>query len=265
MKASNRHSALARSAFHNYASGLTAGMVSALSGYPLDVLRVRFLFDTPRRNLFNGATFTICHQLVKAGLVWPIQRSIEDELKKYPSLPFQAVISGSIGSVVPSVLLNPLNVIKVRYMESHVPLKFNGIWKSLIEKEGLKWLTRGMQVTVVRDLVWGAVYFPTYEYLSKMLQDNEDSSYWMSKVTSMACSAAFATALASGIDAVRLLQMRAPKKCGNYISLWPAIQAANRPSMRNLRATFIGVLRVTLTTVLSHLTYLKLMQLAPKD
>lgn len=84
----------------------------------------------------NGIIFTFLFSVFKQGLVWPIQKDFQVFynffyiifiiIQEYVKLSGQfeneflgIIVSGTIGNLIPSILFNPFNIIKVRYMETH--------------------------------------------------------------------------------------------------------------------------------------------------
>lgn len=91
------------------------------------------------------------------------------------------LVSGAIGNVIPGVLFNPANVIKVRYMEVTLiccqwvakltkkdPKTTRTVHQMIThvyQTEGLGAFKKGLGATLLRDSIWGMVYFPLYTYV----------------------------------------------------------------------------------------------------
>jgi hypothetical protein len=151
-------------------------------------------------------------------------------------------------------------------MESTQDKTTSGIIKGILVGEGPKTFLRGIEATIIRDLLWGMLYFPMFEILKTRWKPDEDSSQASSNLVSMklflyqvstsATAAGFATLLTSVIDGVRLFQMKSVVQ-GKHHSFLQGLRLALIPSQRNFLAVMTGVGRVTVTTVIGHVTYLQ--------
>jgi len=159
----------------NFVGGLAGGFVASTVGFPLDVLRIRLLFGTAlQRNFFNGFLFTFPYTILKSGLVWPFQRNIKQLCEERVSGFGGTLLSGTIGNALPGVLLNPLNIIKVRLMESHDSKKVREVVREIIDTEGKEAFRRGLCATLTRDALWGMLYFPLFEFYQKKYSSQKD-------------------------------------------------------------------------------------------
>eukprot|EP01119_Soliformovum_irregulare_P020610 TRINITY_DN6705_c0_g1_i2.p1 TRINITY_DN6705_c0_g1~~TRINITY_DN6705_c0_g1_i2.p1 ORF type:complete len:106 (-),score=8.84 TRINITY_DN6705_c0_g1_i2:24-341(-) len=77
-----------------YIAGMAAGAVSTITGYPLDAIRVRMIFHSSTSNITNGFAFSFLYSIGKNGLVWPIQKTLQDSVKeKYGESTLQSTVS----------------------------------------------------------------------------------------------------------------------------------------------------------------------------
>eukprot|EP01128_Nolandella_sp_AFSM9_P007045 TRINITY_DN375_c4_g1_i1.p1 TRINITY_DN375_c4_g1~~TRINITY_DN375_c4_g1_i1.p1 ORF type:complete len:286 (-),score=33.28 TRINITY_DN375_c4_g1_i1:90-947(-) len=244
-----------------YFSGLAGGVLSAATGYPLDAARVRFLFGSKMHNLANGFAFSFVYSILKSGLVWPVQRQVKGmvdqlNLSEWSSL----VASGAIGNVLPGIMMNPFNVMKVRLMESHTKYTVRETFHNIRHGEGVHVFARGLSATIIRDFLWGMVYFPLFSAIRKQLKSEDElstpSSRFWTATTAAAGAAATATSLTSFLDSIRLFQMKSVGSSGTYHSFLDGLRLAIFPSRRNFLATATGVARVTVSTVVGHVTFL---------
>jgi len=95
--------------------------------------------------------------------VWPVQRNVKQLIEERVSGFGGTLLSGTIGNALPGVLLNPLNIIKVRLMESHDPKRVREVIRQIINTEGKEAFRRGLCATLTRDALWGMLYFPLFE------------------------------------------------------------------------------------------------------
>jgi len=277
----------------NYLAGLGAGTVSTTIGYPLDVARVRFLFGQSTKAMFQGFTFSFLYSIGKSGLVWPIQKNIHEYIERTYQGPTAHLFSGAVGNVIPGIIFNPCNVIKVRYMESSKKTTFREILASIRQEGTYAVFTKGFVATVIRDATWGLIYFPLFTYIKSSLSHaypsqplnildhhinnppsnstissspssvpkSSISSFVLSQnslntMTASASAAATATLLTSFLDGARLFQQKSLEKHLEPISIWKGLKMTLLPNRRNLLSIMTGVGRVTITTAFGHLTYL---------
>jgi hypothetical protein len=173
---------------------------------------------------------------------------------------WKVVLSGAIGNLIPGVIFNPCNVIKVRYMESHKPTNLAAILKDIYKHDGLQIFRKGLGMTMMRDFLWGMIYFPLFSSLKNQHFSHLSNNQILVDIWSSGCSAAISTLFTSGVDATRLFQQKTvdPKK--GHTNLLTAFKLALVPSRKNLNSTLTGVARVTATTVAGHVTFLAIVR-----
>jgi len=250
--------------FYRYLAGLSAGLVSTSAGYPLDVVRVRLLFkQSAITNLGSGFTFAFLVSIGKAGLVWPLQKTIQDSIRNNSGLQNELAIkflSGACGNVIPGILFNPANVVKVRYMEdSRTNKSLHEIVSHIYHTEGWTAFKKGLGATLLRDSVWGMVYFPLYTAIRRKFSQNPSKDFWMNTSAS-AIAAGLSTLLTSSLDGARLFEQKTahPEKGGH--TFLKGLKMVIKPTWNNFGGTMFGVIRVTITTVLGHVTFMEIMK-----
>jgi len=245
---------------YRYMAGITAGVVSTSAGFPMDVIRVRLLFHkNPFANLGSGFTFVFLVSVGKSGFVWPLQRELQELVTNHSGIENELTIkfiSGAIGNVTPGIIFNPLNIIKVRYMEDPNPNKsLHGIVSHMYHNEGFSVFKKGLVATLLRDSIWGMTYFPLQTIVRRNLSKDPSKDFLMN---TLACSSAagLSTLLTSTLDAARLF---AQKTTGHY-TFWYGLQQATKPTWNNFGGTLFGVMRVSFTTALGHVSFMQLMK-----
>ena len=110
----------------------------------------------------------------------------------------------------------------------------------------------------MRDGAWGIVYFPTYEKIREQLYKNKEKEIEiLRECVAMSTSASVATLSSSLFDAIRLHQQRehSPSlKRGHTFN--EGFRMSIRPNFPNLFSTVSGIMRVSVTVTLGHLSYL---------
>lgn len=223
------------------------------------------------RNLTNGLGFTFAFSIVKSGFVWPIQNQLQKQIDKQSlvSIPswLQPVVSGAIGNVIPGILCNPANLIKVRYMETSVqPQSAFKIVRGIIKNEGIGAFRRGLFTTLLRDFVWGMLYFPLFFRINNSLasspyfrasNDKEMGRLKLQQfLLASSLSASLSTLGSSVLDGIRLYEMKKPTTTTkNGLTFLQGMKHVLKPTKQNILSTAIGVTRVSITTTLGHLTF----------
>jgi len=253
-----------RTEFNRYLAGLSAGLVSTSAGYPLDVIRVRLLFQKSMiTNLGSGFVFSFVVSIGKAGLVWPLQKSIQEFIQRESGLHNELTIkllSGACGNVIPGIIFNPANVIKVRYMEDPRTTKtLREIVTHMQRTEGFSVFKKGLGATLARDSVWGMLYFPLYTVVRRQLSQDPSKDFWLN-TSSSAFAAGLSTLLTSSLDGARLFEQKTAHPVKGALTFWNGLKKVLRPTWHNFGGTMFGVARVTITTVLGHVTFIEILK-----
>jgi len=254
--------------FSHYAAGVASGAVSTLVGYPLDVARVRLLFGASTKNLFNGVGFTFTYSMFKSGLVWPLQKDFQQFINSKKIFgegvsTTSIALTGAVGNLIPGMIFNPCNIIKVRYMESPEKHKLREIVRHIIETQGGTAFVRGLLPTLLRDGVWGMAYFPLFHKFQGIFPETTDKTKLFGQDLAASTGAAsLATLISSYLDGIRLWQQREERSpTGRHHTFVEGAKKVIMPSRANFLSTFSGVVRVTITTVFGHVTYIQIVKL----
>jgi len=237
-----------------------------VAGYPLDAIRIRMIFHTSTANMFNGFTFSFLYSIGKNGLVWPIQRTLQDNAKERfgENGVASTIVTGAIGNVIPGFIFNPCNVIKVRLMESGTKKPLVEVVRHMYQNEGFAAFTKGVGATLARDAVWGSLYFPVYTHLKGVFPSNSESDLFYT-TTSSALAAGTATMVSSFLDGARLFEQHTADAGKKSLTFMEGFKRATQINRWNALATASGVIRVTFTTVLGHITFLQVIKLLEGD
>lgn len=256
---------------YQYFAGIGAGVVSTSAGYPLDVIRVRLLFHKAATlNMSRGIGFAFGVSVCKSGLVWPLQKSIQEYVEKKSGIQSELglkFISGMFGNVLPGILFNPANVVKVRFMEDpNTNKKLRSIVSHMYHQEGFSAFKKGIIPTLARDSLWGMVYFPLFTEIRNHFPKSDDQRKDFALNTSCAAMAAgLATLLTSSLDGVRLFEQKTHNSISGTHSFWMTLKKVLKPTWNNFGGTMSGVFRVAITTALGHVTFMEIMKLLEGD
>ncbi|CAH2068021.1 unnamed protein product [Thlaspi arvense] len=176
-----------------FVAGGFGGVAGIISGYPLDTLRIR-----QQQSSKSGSAFTILRRMLAVegptslyrGMAAPLasvtfqvnamvfqiyailSRSFDSSLSLEDPPSYRGVALGGVGTgAVQSLLLSPVELIKIRLQLQQQSSKSGPISlaKSILRREGLKGLYRGLTITVLRDAPAHGLYFWTYEYVRERL------------------------------------------------------------------------------------------------
>ncbi len=100
-----------------------------------------------------------------------------------------SMISGLFSSSIAKLITHPIDTLKARIqVETKASEKISNAFRSLIQKEGLSGLYRGINVSVLGSIPGGVLYFGSYEYAKKnllflnYLQSSEFLKYFISGI-----------------------------------------------------------------------------------
>ncbi|CAA7025792.1 unnamed protein product [Microthlaspi erraticum] len=175
-----------------FVAGGFGGVAGIISGYPLDTLRIR-----QQQSSKSGSAFTILRRMLAVegptslyrGMAAPLasvtfqnamvfqiyailSRSFDSSVPLEEPPSYRGVALGGVGTgAVQSLMLSPVELIKIRLQLQQSKSKTGPISlaKSILKREGLKGLYKGLTITVLRDAPAHGLYFWTYEYVRERL------------------------------------------------------------------------------------------------
>ncbi|KFK42394.1 hypothetical protein AALP_AA2G250300 [Arabis alpina] len=173
-----------------FVAGGFGGVAGIMSGYPLDTLRIR-----QQQSSKSGSAFTILRRMLSVDGPTSLYRGMAAPLASVTfqnAMVFQiyAILSRSFDSSVPledppsykgvalggfgtgalqSLMLSPVELIKIRLQLQQSKSGPICLAKSILRKEGIKGIYKGLTITVLRDAPAHGLYFWTYEYVRERL------------------------------------------------------------------------------------------------
>jgi solute carrier family 25 folate transporter 32 len=87
------------------------------------------------------------------------------------------IIAGASAGLCSAILVNPLDVVKVRLQNSQTNQSFSRVLKDIVYKEGVKGLFRGLSATTIAYIVDRALWFPIYQQTRLELQNKFDMKW----------------------------------------------------------------------------------------
>ena len=163
--------------------GSIAGVVGSIVGTPFDLIMVRIQNNpTQYRNIYttciktlNEEGFTsfwkgLHHNMARASIVTACQFGIYDHLKQElpsnVSNPYSRFfIASSVSSVISAIVSNPFDLCKIRRMNQHS----NDTIKKIVNNEGLYALTKGMNMSIMRQIPLNMIRFSCLEAYKSIL------------------------------------------------------------------------------------------------
>jgi solute carrier family 25 aspartate/glutamate transporter 12/13 len=169
----------------HFSVGAVAGGAGAFAAYPLDYLKSQMqtehgketyqngwdcFLDTVRKNpllLYKGVGVQLMGIAPEKGIKLGVNDMLAttfmtSSLGSFPL--WGQVLSGGVAGACQVVASSPLEVLKVGLQTSDKSLA--QVWQQV---GGVKGLFRGGQACMARDIVWTAICFPLYAYLTQEL------------------------------------------------------------------------------------------------
>eukprot|EP01095_Lingulamoeba_sp_RSL-Kostka_P010747 TRINITY_DN3927_c0_g1_i1.p1 TRINITY_DN3927_c0_g1~~TRINITY_DN3927_c0_g1_i1.p1 ORF type:complete len:304 (+),score=54.33 TRINITY_DN3927_c0_g1_i1:38-949(+) len=218
-----------------------ATMCGEIATFPIDVAKIRlqiqgelleketFIYGNKKRgmvrilyhiatkegfkSLYAGCSPALCRQFVYGGLRLGLFKPIKSTFGLSDDCGiFKRIFVGCICGGIASSIATPLDLIKVR-MQGHFH-HYNNIFdafKTIVNKEGVAALYKGIGPTVSRAMVLGGVelgiYFQTKHYLIKKNDWNNDVA---SHITSSLIAGLCSTICTNPIDTIKTRVMNQP-------------------------------------------------------
>jgi len=184
----------------SFLCGCFAGIANILSSHPFDTIKVRMqILDLKLSNSFKsivakeglGALYKgLSSPLFNIPLIYAIYFGTYEIGKKMQGIQFhedptvsQALIAGAGAGFTACTIMTPVELVKCRLQMAGTGVrgKTTTAWimaKKIIKENGIRGIYKGNLITLLREVPATAVYFATYEYLSKKLRDRHGESNW---------------------------------------------------------------------------------------
>lgn len=209
-------------------AGAAAGFTADAILFPLDTLKTRLQVAAPVGGRSVGALFTgvyagfgpavVASAPAAAaffGVYDTMKRYITDSVRRVDEqrrdgvdraeryAPLIHVAAAAIGDVAGATVRVPFEVVKQR-LQSGVHSSAMGAVKSIIAKEGVTGFFAGYGSLILRELPFGALQFPAYEYLKKVAARRRGRTLetWETSVCG-SLAGGFAAGLTTPIDVIK--------------------------------------------------------------
>lgn len=235
-----------------YASCLISGMLGTMIFQPIDALRSISFFEYKNftfKGLYNGFLFNCSTNILKVCSSYPTQEFIKSKVSHLPEIQ-RETLSGLLTGSVLTIVSTPANVIKTPLISDQTN-KMIPIIKKTYGQYGLKGFYRGGIGTLLRDVVWSGIYFPTFYYINKKL--NGLNKYFDNRPVASVLSAALAACISYPFDGIRLYRQNEKQ---NY-NFWYGFKYSFNRTSANLKSFMWSMLRVPFSIALSHYVYLR--------
>lgn len=160
--------------------GLISGYIGAICVYPIDVIKTRMqninykngfycLSDIIKKEGFKSFYKGSITQLIGIGPEKAIKFVVNDIITSslYDSQ-MNKIIAGACAGASQVIVTNPIEIIKIQYQMNSGNKSFLQTIKYI---GGFKNLYKGASVCLLRDVPFSAIYFPTYNYLKKNIDN----------------------------------------------------------------------------------------------
>lgn len=190
---------LASSWGREFVAGGFGGIAGVVSGYPLDTLRIRQQSSTSGsalsilrhtvategpQALYRGMGAPLASVTFQNAMVFQIyailSRALDPSISAKEPPSYKVVALAGVGTgAIQSLILSPVELVKIRlqlqgsnYTRSQHADHHKGptdVARSILRREGLRGIYRGLNVTILRDAPSHGFYFWTYEYMREQL------------------------------------------------------------------------------------------------
>ena len=89
---------------------------------------------------------------------------------------FQPVVASFVGSTVSSLIINPINVIKLRLQSSANSMRISTIISSIYSQNRFKGFYSGLSLSLFNSIPSTIVYMSIYEHTKAKFQSNSNNS-----------------------------------------------------------------------------------------
>ncbi|KAK1303374.1 Mitochondrial arginine transporter BAC2 [Acorus calamus] len=176
-----------------FVAGGLGGMAGVVSGYPLDTLRI--LIQQPHHHpvsafhllrrivasegpfaLYRGMGAPLASVTFQNAVVFQVyallSRALDSGSRNDPPSYKSVALAGVGTGALQSMMLSPVELVKIRLqlqMKDHRHHQTSregpvSMARSILRREGLRGMYRGLSITMLRDAPAHGVYFLTYEY-----------------------------------------------------------------------------------------------------
>lgn len=182
-----------------FVAGGFGGIAGVVSGYPLDTLRIQqqsstsgSAFSILRRTvategpqaLYRGMGAPLASVTFQNAMVFQIyailSRALDPSISAKEPPSYKVVALAGVGTgAIQSLILSPVELVKIRlqlqgsnYTRSKQADHHKGptdVARSILRREGLRGIYRGLSITVLRDAPSHGFYFWTYECMREQL------------------------------------------------------------------------------------------------
>lgn len=137
--------------------GLIIGISQTIIGYPFDTLKIHAQRGLPFRytNLYAGAKYQLAISSINSAACY----LAFDEVYKHTHNP---ILAGAIAGITSGIIINPLEIYKIRHQVAH---------HSLFNLSNLKSTPTGLKFTIAREMIAFTMYFSTYMKLKEYSPD----------------------------------------------------------------------------------------------
>ncbi|CAF0911698.1 unnamed protein product [Brachionus calyciflorus] len=155
-------------------SGAAAGTGVDLILFPLDTVKTRiqsqkgFRASGGFRGIYNGLPSTLVGSAPTAALFFTVYDTTKSKLEPYvhknitPTI--SQIIAANLGEISACLIRVPVDVIKQR-TQAQQSLSTFQVFKNILKIDGIRGFYRSYLTTVLREIPFGSIQFPLWEYL----------------------------------------------------------------------------------------------------
>lgn len=211
--------------------GGVAGVIGAATTFPIDIVKTRLQSQAPNsqgvwpykgpldcfrqiitrdgpRGLYRGLPPTLVgiipEKAIKLAMNDFLREAFEDEHSGEISIGKQILAAAGAGTTQ-VIATNPMEIVKIRLQTQHKIAQIDRLNAvQVIQSLGLRGLYKGTSCTLLRDVPYGIVFFPTYAALKAFTCNREtQQNSIFSVIGSGATAGAVAAALVTPADVIK--------------------------------------------------------------
>ncbi|CAD8096043.1 unnamed protein product [Paramecium sonneborni] len=196
---------MAEQSISDVLSGAFAGVCFRLFGHPFDTIKVRMIMGNQNKSIFRvglniyknegfkayykGMLSPILAEVPCNAVMFAVYEAVYRELCPYPySNQAQIVpwlIAGGVSGIAYALVVCPAEMIKcllqmqIKNIDHELRSPFRCV-VTLLQREGIRGMFKGLVATIIRDVPQNAAFFTTYEYtkyLFKQRNNSDDISF----------------------------------------------------------------------------------------
>lgn len=176
---------------------------------------VRFLCHLHHRPFLSLANFSnpyegfhqaIAHRIITGGMYFPIETGVVELLPQNMNPFAHNLVAGGVTGSIIALITNPLSLIKYQSWGTHHKGRLKSTVLHLWSSGGFAPFTRGITVTLVRDIIWGSTFSSLRHAIPPLTGCGDEHTPGVASFLVNVFAGGVATFISSPINFVRNMQ-----------------------------------------------------------